>query len=210
MNTITTTQRLNAAELVKLITEHASVQISELKSNWVKVMAHGAENLREWKKKGFHVEQTGNEIGYVHASVTNVSTMDMVNCGAAIYAANLGHDGGASLMTTVQIKRVRPDLYIVQNNEFSRFVVADDIETVRDHISNVRRVINTNAALWSAWLLKDGDMIEHEGKKVFKLPNGLSVRMEEEAHQFCNVLHNGESLDFTSPHEFHWWLKRFF
>lgn len=210
MNTITT-QRLNTTELKKVVKEHIATTPSQHKSNWVKFLVQGAENISEWKNRGFFAETVAPESAYVHASVTNISTQELVEAGVAIYGAQLGNEVGHYLVPSVLIKRVRPDLFRLSNTSFEVFVVAEEVETVQKFISQVRNLINANAGTWYSWLTSpDAKCIEVEGKKVFKFANGLSVRIDGVELQFCNVLHNGESYDFITPEEFYWWLKRFF
>ena len=202
-----TTKRLTLAD-VKELNEVSMFRPSELKNNWVKIYLPN-EEANAWGMKGFYVEALG-DAKCLHGSITNLSTLELKELGLAMYASEVGASIGASLMSLTQSVAVRDDLYLLKNTDFQILVIANDRKEIRDNITQVRDLINSNAQLWYRWL-RDAEHRIHEGDDLYKFPNGLSVRFYKNQGTFANArLENGDDFDFANAHELYWWLRRYF
>ncbi len=206
MNTITT-NRLTLAD-AKELNAVSMFRPSELKNNWVKIYLPN-EVAQVWGKKGFHIESLG-DAKCLHGSITNLTTLELKESGLAMYVSEVGATVGASLMQLTQCVALRDDLYLLKNLDFQILVIAIDRKEIRDLISLVRDLINTNAQLWYRWT-RDAELRTHEGDDLYKFPNGLSVRFYKNQGTFANArLPNGDDFDFANAHELYWWLRRYF
>ena len=202
-----TTKRLSVAD-VKELNNVSMFRTSELKNNWVKIYMPNDE-AQKWEKKGFYIESLG-EAKCLHGSITDLSTVELKELDLAMYVSEVGATVGASLMQLTQCVALRDDLYLLKNLDFQILVIANDRKEIRDHISQVRDLINSNAQLWYRWL-RDAEHRIHEGDDLYKFPNGLSVRFYKNHGTFANArVPDGDDFDFANAHELYWWLRRYF
>ena len=202
-----TTKRLSVAD-VKELNNVSMFRPSELKNNWVKIYMPNDE-AQKWEKKGFYIESLG-EAKCLHGSITDLSTVELKELDLAMYVSEVGATVGASLMQLTQCVALRDDLYLLKNLDFQILVIANDRKEIRDHISQVRDLINSNAQLWYRWL-RDAEHRIHEGDDLYKFPNGLSVRFYKNHGTFANArVPDGDDFDFANAHELYWWLRRYF
>ena len=213
MNTITTVRA--DVDLLTTLKEVALwFNISAIKNNWLSfTIMRPNEIFRTLRQEGAYTRPLTSSKGEVHVSLTKITNKELVTLGLVPNVSKFIADNAVAIMEAglggVNVTHVRDGLMKVTMKGEHYLVVAQGEDAIHSAVFDHVEMFNKFAYQWAKWQAT-AKVVVHDGKDILKFENGLSVRMELSATNFCQTGWEGEYEDFCNPYEFYWWLKRFF
>ena len=214
MNTIQETIRAEVQDIVSLKAVAAYFGVSQFKSNWMKfILGRDEPIVNHLKKKGAAGRLLSPTMAEIHVSLTKLTNRELQELGLVPnsrefcqeHATELAEAGFGGLV----VSALRDGLMIVRVGAEKYLVLERKPEEVYEVASATVSMLYNFSHQWAKWMAT-ANILTVEDKEVLKFGNGLSVRMELTESTYCNVRWQGESIDFSTPYEFYWWLKKFF
>ena len=187
---------------------------SHLKAGWIRFQVmHRGPYIDDLKAKGAWVRPVTMTVCEVHVSLTKLTNKELLEVGLIPNAAKFARENAVTIAEAGYggevYTAVRDGLFRVKFGDDKFYIIMPNTRYLEKEINSVLTQINNYTYQWGKWQAT-AKVKEVDGKDVLKFENGLSVRMELTASTFCQAAWEGDHLDFSSPYEFFWWLKRFF
>lgn len=208
------TIRINLSQAKELMTASLWWKPSRIKAGWIQFNAMREKDIvKALKEQGALVRPLSTSTCEVHVSLTNLTNEQLLDIGLLLNAKKFSEDYAVAIMeaglTGVLYTPVRDGLFRVKVGTESFYVAMPSTVHLERRVDRVITMFHQFAYQWGKWQAT-AKVIVVEGLDVLKFENGLSVRMDLSPTTFCQVCWQDEYIDFVSPYEFYWWLKRFF
>lgn len=211
-----TTIRVTAEELKSITaTKGVYVKPSIQKDQWME--AHFPDSnplIDKLKAHGAHVElRDGMEV--VTVSLANIDHSDIGDITIGYGVNTLEHYIDDVVSHALVFKRVNDGLYAMSStNGKSREFIRASKDEIKLKLADIRKTITANTLWWSVWCAEAKIITNGEDEqRVFKFPNGLSVRISGDPRKsFANTNMSGtdDYEDHMTANMFFYWLKRYF
>ncbi len=215
MNTpVYETIRVNLEQIKELMAISGWWKPSHLKAGWIRFQVmHRGPYIDDLKAKGAWVRPVSMTVCEVHVSLTKLTNKELLEVGLIPNAKKFASENAVVIAKAgfggEVYTPVRDGLFRVKFGDDKYYIIMPNTSYLDEEINSVLAQLNNYAYQWGKWQAT-AEVKVVDGKDVLKFENGLSVRMELTASTFCQVAWRGDHLEFVSPYEFYWWLKRFF